>query len=204
MYTIGKQTKKYNDKTKGESFKFTLDVSSNFVDVMTIQLFNILKSVVYDGSIQNGINFLPFALNTAENIVNGNVNTVGLLSNNHLRYQEKLAARNLVISTPHQQNLSYRDIFSMISAGTCLQLNRITVTSSLRSQLTEGILNVVNVSNTGEVNRKSIPLITFFEGYQTQDNILDVFINTELSKNQGLEFTIQPLSTTTINFYLDC
>jgi hypothetical protein len=203
MYTIGKKIAKYNDKTNGEKFKFTLDVSSTFTDVMTLQLFNVIKSVIYDGSTQNGVSFTPFAINTVENIVTANIPTVGLLSNNHFRYREPLAAKNLVVSTPHEQNLSYRDLFNMISAGQCLQLSRITVTSTLRSQLTNGILNVVNVSNIGELKRQSIPLITFFDATQNQNNILDVFINTEINKNQGLEFTIQPLSTATINFYFE-
>jgi hypothetical protein len=202
MYTIGKQTPKYNDKTKGESFLFTLNITSTFVDTFTINLFNVVKSVVTDGTTQNGIQFKPFTINDTEFIVAGTSN-VGIQTNGSLNYKNFGAATNLTVSTPTGQNLTYRDIFSMISAGQYLQLTRMTITSTLKAQLTSGTMNVLNISNTGVVNRKSVPLVTFFDATQNQNNTLDVFINTHLCYNQGLEFTILPLSTATFQFYLE-
>ena len=74
MYTIGKQTPKYNDKTKGESFLFTLNITSTLVDTFTINLFNVIKSVVYDGTTQTGFFFNPFTINGMEFINLGNSN----------------------------------------------------------------------------------------------------------------------------------
>ena len=201
MYTIGKQTPKYNDKTKGESFLFTLNITSTLVDTFTINLFNVIKSVVYDGTTQTGFFFNPFTINGMEFINLGNSN-VGIETNGDLFY-ERVGGTSLRVSTPTGQNLTYRDIFSMISAGQYLQLTRLTITSSLKAQLTSGTMNVLNISNTGVINRKSVPLVTFFDATQNQNNILDVFVNTELCKNQSLEFTILPFSTATIQFYLE-
>jgi hypothetical protein len=201
MYTIGKQTPKYNDKTKGEKFLFTLNVANTTTETMSLQLFNVLKSIIYDGTTQNGITFNPFTINGLEEIlVTGN--SVGLETNGNLKYK-KVGGTFLNASTPSDQNLTYRDIFSMISAGQYLQLSRIQITSSLRAQLTQGTLNVINISTVGQISRMSVPLLTYFDGTQNQDKILDVFINTELCKNQGLEFTILANSTATIQFYLE-
>jgi hypothetical protein len=205
MYTIGKQTAKYDGKTNGENFKFELNVTSNFLVPFTIQLFNVLKSVIYDGASQAGVDFKPFDINTVENIVAG-TNTVGFITDlnyNALRYQEFFAARNVFVSTPPGQNLTYRDIFSMISAGKCLKMSRISIISDSVDQLKQGTMNVLNVSNLGVITRMSIPLLTFYTPNQDQNNIIDVFVNTELSKNQGLEFTILPGTTTNIQFYLE-
>jgi hypothetical protein len=202
MYTIGKQTPKYNDKTKGEKFLFTLNITNTITQTMTLQLFNVLKSVIYDGSTQNGVTFKPFTINDTELIIAGTSN-VGILTNGSLNYKDYPNSTNLTAATPSDQNLTYRDIFSMISAGQYLQLSRIQITSSLREQLTQGTLNVVNISTAGQVNRMSVPLLTYFDGNQNQNKIIDVFINTELCKNQGLEFSILANSTATIQFYLE-
>jgi hypothetical protein len=202
MYTLGKQTKKYNEKTKGESFLFTLNVTNTMAETLSVQLFNVIKSVIYDGTTQNGVTFTPFTINGVETIVAG-TSSVGIQTTGNLYYKNYAANTYLNVQAPTGQNLTYRDIFTMISAGQYLQLSRITITSSLKAQLTTGTLNVVNISNLGVVTKKSVPLVTFFDGTQNQNNILDVFINTELCKNQGLEFTILPNSTATIQFYLE-
>jgi len=193
---------KYDGKTNGELFKFTLNITSTFSSVFTIQLFNVIKSVVYDGTIQNGVTFTPFTINGVETIVAG-TSSVGIQTNGSLNYKDFSAATNLLIQTPEGQNLTYRDIFSMLSSGQYLKMNRLAITSSLRAQLTDGTMNVINVSNLGEINRKSVPLVTFFDGTQNQNKVLDVFINTEICKNQGLEFTILPNSTSSFTFYLE-
>lgn len=202
MYTLGKQAPKYNDKTNGEKFLFTLNITSTFVDTFTINLFNVIKSVVYDGTTQNGIQFKPFTVNDTEFIVAG-LSNVGIQSNGNLNYENSVGITNLTVSTPTGQNLTYRDIFSLISTGAYLQMSRLTITSNFRAQLISGTMNVVNVSNVGVVTKKSVPLVTFFDATQNQNNILDVFINTHLCYNQGLEFTILPLSTATFQFYLE-
>jgi len=201
MYTLGKQAPKYNDKTNGEKFLFTLNITSTLVDTFTINLFNVLKSVVMDGTTQTGLFFYPFTINGMEFIDLGFSN-VGIETNGDLFY-ERVGGTNLRVSTPTGQNLTYRDIFSLISTGAYLQMSRLTITSSLRAQLISGTMNVVNVSNVGVVTKKSVPLVTFFDATQNQNNILDVFINTHLCYNQGLEFTILPLSTATFQFYLE-
>ena len=202
MYTLGKQAPKYSDKTNGEKFLFTLNITSTFVDTFTINLFNVLKSVVMDGTTQNGIQFKPFTVNDTEFIVAG-LSNVGIQTNGNLNYENSVGITNLTVSTPTGQNLTYRDIFSLISTGAYLQMSRLTITSSLRAQLISGTMNVVNVSNVGVVTKKSVPLVTFFDATQNQNNILDVYINTHLCYNQGLEFTILPLSTATFQFYLE-
>ena len=202
MYTLGKQAPKYNDKTNGEKFLFTLNITSTFVDTFTINLFNVIKSVVYDGTTQNGIQFKPFTVNDTEFIVAG-LSNVGIQTNGNLNYENSVGITNLTVSTPTGQNLTYRDIFSLISTGAYLQMSRLTITSNFREQLISGTMNVVNVSNVGVVTKKSVPLVTFFDATQNQNNILDVFINTHLCYNQGLEFTILPLSTATFQFYLE-
>jgi hypothetical protein len=201
MYTLGKQAPKYNDKTKGESFKFTLNVTNTMTETMSLQLFNVLKSIIYDGTTQNSELFYPFTINGSE-FINLGLSSVGIQTNGSLNFK-KVGGTFLNASTPSDQNLTYRDIFNMISAGQYLQLSRIQITSSLREQLTQGTLNVINISTLGEIKKQSVPLLTYFDGTQNQNNILDVFINTELCKNQGLEFTILPNSTATIQFYLE-
>jgi len=202
MYTLGKQTPKYSDKTNGEKFLFTLNITSTFVDTFTINLFNILKSVVYDGTTQFGTQFKPFTIDDAEFIVAGTSN-VGITTNGSLRYKNFAAGTNLTIQAPAGQNLTYRDIFTLLSSGKYLHLSRLTITSSLREQLISGTMNVINISNIGVVTRKSVPLVTFFDATQNQNKILDVDIHTHLCQNQGLEFTILPLSTATFQFYLE-
>lgn len=201
MYTLGKQTPKYNGNTKGEKFLLTLNITSTMVDTFTINLFNIIKSVVYDGTTQVGQFFNPFTIDGIEFINLGN-SRVGIETNGSLVYR-KVGGTVLTVSTPKDQNLTYRDLFSMISAGSYLQLSRLQITSSLKAQLTSGTMNVVNISNVGVVTKKSVSLSTFFDATQNQNNILDVYVNTELCKNQGLEFTILPLSTATFQFYLE-
>ena len=201
MYTLGKQTPKYNDKTKGEKFLLTLNITSTMVDTFTINLFNIIKSVVYDGTTQLGDFFYPFTIDGIE-FINLGLSRVGIETNGSLVYR-KVGGTVLTVSTPKDRNLTYRDLFSMISAGSYLQLSRLQITSSLKAQLTSGTMNVVNISNVGVVTKKSVPLSTFFDATQNQNNILDVYVNTELCKNQGLEFTILPLSTATFQFYLE-
>lgn len=201
MYTLGKQAPKYNDKTKGESFLFTLNITSTMVDTFTINLFNVIKSVVYDGTTQLGTEFYPFTIDGME-FINLGLSNVGIETNGRLKY-EKVGGTVLTATTPVGQNLTYRDIFSLISTGAYLQMSRLTITSSLKEQLLSGTMNVVNVSNVGVVSKKSVPLSTFFDATQNQNNILDVFINTHLCYNQGLEFTILPLSTATFQFYLE-
>jgi hypothetical protein len=201
MYTLGKQAPKYNDKTNGEKFLFTLNITSTLVDTFTINLFNVLKSVVMDGTTQTGFFFFPFTINGME-FINLGMSNVGIETNGDLFY-ERLGGTNLRVSTPTAQNLTYRDIFSLISTGAYLQMSRLTITSNFREQLISGTMNVVNVSNVGVVTKKSVPLVTFFDATQKQNNILDVFINTHLCYNQGLEFTILPLSTATFQFYLE-
>jgi hypothetical protein len=202
MYTIGKQTAKYDGKTKGEKFLFTLKVTSTFSDNFTIQLFNVIKSVIFDGTTQNGNTYLPFTINSVENIVSG-TNNVGIQTNGSLNYKNFSAATNLLIQTPSDQNLTYRDIFSMISAGQYLKMSQITIISSSKTQLTQGTMNVINISDLGVITRKSVPLLTFFTPTQEQNYIIDLYINTELCKNQGLEFNILPGTTTTLQFYLE-
>jgi hypothetical protein len=201
MYTLGKQAAKYDGKTEGEKFLFTLNIANTMVDTFTINLFNVIKSVVYDGTTQFGTEFFPFTIDGME-FINLGFSNVGIETSGRLKY-EKAGGTFLTVSTPTGQNLTYRDIFSMISAGQYLKMSRILITSSLKAQLTSGTMNVINVSNLGVVTRKSVPLVTFFDGTQNQNNILDVFVNTELCKNQGLEFTILPNSTATMQFYLE-
>jgi hypothetical protein len=201
MYTLGKQAPKYNDKTNGEKFLFTLNITSTFVDTFTINLFNVIKSVVYDGTTQVGTEFFPFTIDGME-FINLGLSNVGIETSGRLKY-EKVGGTVLTATTPAGQNLTYRDIFSLISTGAYLQMSRLTITSNFREQLISGTMNVVNVSNVGVVTKKSVPLVTFFDATQNQNNILDVFINTHLCYNQGLEFTILPLSTATFQFYLE-
>lgn len=201
MYTLGKQAPKYSDKTNGEKFLFTLNITSTFVDTFTINLFNVIKSVVYDGTTQIGTEFFPFTIDGME-FINLGLSNVGIETSGRLKY-EKVGGTVLTATTPAGQNLTYRDIFSLISTGAYLQMSRLTITSNFREQLISGTMNVVNVSNVGVVTKKSVPLVTFFDATQNQNNILDVFINTHLCYNQGLEFTILPLSTATFQFYLE-
>jgi hypothetical protein len=171
------------------------------VDTFTINLFNVIKSVVYDGTTQVGTEFFPFTIDGME-FINLGLSNVGIETSGRLKY-EKVGGTVLTATTPAGQNLTYRDIFSLISTGAYLQMSRLTITSNFREQLISGTMNVVNVSNIGVVTKKSVPLVTFFDATQNQNNILDVFINTHLCYNQGLEFTILPLSTATFQFYLE-
>lgn len=202
MYTLGKQTSQYDGKTDGEQFLFTLNVTSDFTDTFTIQLFNVIKSVIFDGTTQNGIDFKPFTINDTELIVAG-ISNVGLQTNGTFNYKDYPNALNVNISTPAGQNLTYRDIFSMIQSGKYFKMSRISITSNLTEQLTEGTMNVININNLGTLSRKSVPLITFFDATQNQSNIIDLFINTHLCYSQGLEFTILPNSNATFQFYLE-
>ena len=186
MFTIGKQAAQSDRKTEGEKFLFTLNITNTMVDTFTINLFNVIKSVVYDGTTQNGIQFKPFTVNDTEFIVAG-LSNVGIQTNGNLNYENSVGITNLTVSTPAGQNLTYRDIFSMISTGKYLKMSRILITSSLTDQLRTGTMNVINISNLGTLTRKSVPLVTFFDGTQNQNNILDVFINTHLCYNQGLK-----------------
>jgi hypothetical protein len=203
MYTIGKKSAMYDGKTKGQNFLFTLKVVSTFADTFTIQLFNVIKSVIFDGTTQNGNTYVPFTINSVENIVAG-ANNVGLLTDGSLNYKNYSAATNVLIQTPSDQNLKYRDIFNMLSAGQYLKMSQITIISSSKTQLTQGTMNVINISDLGVITRKSVPLLTFYTPNQEQNGIIDMYINTELCKNQGLEFNILPGTTTTLQFYLEC
>jgi hypothetical protein len=201
MYTLGKQSAQYDGKTEGENFLFTLNVESTMIDKFTINLFNVIKSVVFDGTTQNGTLFYPFTINGSE-FINLGLSNVGIETNGDLFY-EKVGGTNLRVSSPAGQNLTYRDIYSMIQSGKYLKMSRISITSNLTEQLTEGTMNVININNLGTLSRKSVPLITFFDATQNQSNIIDFFINTHLCYNQGLEFTILPNSNATLQFYLE-
>lgn len=201
MYTLGKQAAQYDGKTEGEQFLFTLNVESTMVDKFTINLFNVIKSVVFDGTTQNATEFYPFTINGSE-FINLGLSNVGIETNGDLFY-EKVGGTNLRVSSPAGQNLTYRDIYSMIQSGKYLKMSRISITSNLTDQLTQGTMNVININNLGTLSRKSVPLITFFDATQNQNNIIDLFINTHLCYNQGLEFTILPNSNATFQFYLE-
>ena len=115
MFTLGKQIAKYDGKTEGEKFLFTLNVVSTMDETFTIQLFNVIKSVVFDGTTQNGELYYPFTINGSE-FINLGLSDVGILTDGSLNYQ-KVGGTKLNVSTPTGQNLTYRDIFSMIQAG---------------------------------------------------------------------------------------
>jgi len=202
MYTLGKQTSQYDGKTEGEQFLFTLNVTSDMNDTLTIQLFNVIKSVIFDGTTQNGVTYKPFTINDTELIVAG-ISNVGIQTDGSLNYKDYPNALNVNIKSPAGQNLTYRDIFSMIQSGKYLKMSRISITSNLTEQLTQGTMNVININNLGTLSRKSVPLITFFDATQNQSNIIDLYINTHLCYSQGLEFTILPNSTATFQFYLE-
>lgn len=201
MYTIGKQTAKYDGKTTGQKFMFTLNITSTISDNLSVQLFNNLKSVVYAGTDQFGTFYNPFTIDGSEAIlVTGN--SVGIQTNGNLVYK-KFGGTLLTASTPAGQNLTYRDIFNMIAAGQYLKMSQVTIISNLQTQLTQGTMNVVNISDLGVVTKKSVPLLTFYTPNQEQNNIIDLYVNTEICKNQGLEFSILPNSTTSFTFYLE-
>jgi hypothetical protein len=201
MYKLGKIMPFYDGKTKGQKFLFTLNIVSTMVDTFSLQLFNVLKSVVNDGTTQNGDFFYPFTINGSE-FINLGMSNVGIQTDGSLKF-EKVGGTSLIAAAPTDQNLTYGNIYSMMQSGQCLKLTRLSIISDLKEQLTTGTLNVLNISDVGVLTKKSVPLLTFYTPTQTQNNIIDMFINTDLHKNQGLEFTILPLSVATIQFYLE-
>lgn len=201
LYTIGKRTMYYDGKTKGTKFMFSLKIESTMVDTTPVQLFNILKSVVSNGTTQNGTFFYPFTINGIE-FINLGQSYVGLHTDGSLYYR-KVGGTFMQASTPSDQNLTYANIFEILQSGQCLKLNRVILRSTNKSQLVNGTVNVLNVSDLGTEKKQSIPTGTFFSPNQEQNFMVDIDLNTELSKNQGLEIPIFPTTTVFAQFFLE-
>lgn len=202
LYTLGKRANYYDGKTKGQKFTFNLKIESTMLASMPVQLFNVLKSVISNGTTQNGTIFYPFTLDGYELII-ATGNAVTLQANGDLNYR-KAGGTFVKVSTPSDQNLTYQDVFAMLQSGSYFKLNRLILSSTNKSQLTSGVLNVLNVSDTGTIKKQSIPTGTFFSVNQDQNFTVDMDINTEICKNQGLEITVFPTTTIFAQFFLEC
>lgn len=201
LYTIGKRTMYYDGKTKGTKFTFSLNIESTMIATMPLQLFNVLKSVINSGTTQNGTIFYPFTLDGYELII-ATGNAVSLQANGDLNYR-KAGGTYLKASTPSDQNLTYANVFEILQSGQCIKLSRLILRSTNKSQLVNGNINVLNVSDLGTVKKQSIPTGTFFSPNQEQNFMVDIDLNTELSKNQGLEIPIFPTTTVFAQFFLE-
>ena len=201
LYKLGKQSIPYDGKTKGNKFMFELDITSTLVDNFSVQLFNVLKSVVFDGTTQNGTTYYPFTLDGYELVI-ATGNSVSIQTNGNLIFK-KAGGTLLTASTPSSQNLTYRDFYSMIASGQYFKLTKIILNCSNANQLRSGTLNVINISDEGILKRQSVPLTTFYSPNQEQNNTLIVDINTEICKNQGIELLIFPTTTVNVQFFIE-
>lgn len=203
LFSIGNKFASFDGEATGSLSNLRLRITNAMSGTLTAELFNVIQSVVYLGSV-SGVSypaeaFAPFTFANRD-AVNTN-NTVVFNALGNLVYTNS-AGQTCTITLTNDQNLSYRDMFDIFSAGDKFQVERLKVSTTTQAQINQGTLKIIRYSNYGLKTSDSYALSTDFSPNQQQSTLVDVFLRTELSKNQGLTLNVLTGETVDIQLFL--
>jgi len=203
LFSIGNKFAAFDGEATGSLSNLRLRITNEMADTLTAELFNVIQSVVFIGSVSGqsfpGEAFAPFTF-ADRNKANAQ-NTVVFNALGNLVYTN-LAGDTCTITLTNDQNLSYVDMFNIFSAGDKFQVERLKVSTTTQAQINQGTLKIIRYSNYGLKTSDSYALSTDFSPNQQQSTLVDVFLRTELSKNQGLTLNVLTGETVDIQLFL--
>jgi hypothetical protein len=203
LFSIGNKFAAFDGEATGSLSNLRLRITNGMAGTLTAELFNVLQSVVILGS-GTGISyaaeaFVPFVFSQRDKATAAN--TVVFNESGNLVYTNAALAACTVTLT-NDQNLSYRDMFNIFAAGDKFQVERLKVSTTTQAQINQGTLKIVRYSNLGLKTSDSYALSTDFSPNQQQSTLVDVFLKTELSKNQGLTLNVLAGETVDIQLFI--
>jgi hypothetical protein len=203
LFSIGNKFAAFDGESTGSLSNLRLRITNAMAGTLTAELFNVIQSVVFFGANTGvafaGESFAPFTFANRD-APNGNSSVVFNALGN-LVYQNAAGAI-CTITLTNDQNLSYRDMFNIFAAGDKFQVERLKVSTTTQAQINQGTLKIVRISNLGLRTSDSYALSTDFSPNQQQSTLVDVFLRTELSKNQGLTLNVLAGETVDIQLFI--
>lgn len=204
LFSIGNKFAAFDGESSGSLSNLRLRITNGFSGTLTAELFNILQSVVYLGSNTgvslSGVAFRPFTAQTVNGFPPSFNNLVYFDNAGNLVYSD--SGDTCTITLTNDQNLSYRDMFNIFAAGDKFMVERLKVSTTTQAQINQGTLKIVRYSNLGLKTSDSYALSTDFSPNQQQSTLVDVFLKTELSKNQGLTLNVLAGETVDIQLFI--
>lgn len=203
LFSIGNKFAAFDGEATGSLSNLRLRITNAMAGTLTAELFNVLQSVVILGS-GTGISyaaeaFVPFVFSQRDKATAAN--TVVFNESGNLVYTNAALAA-CTITLTNDQNLSYRDMYNIFAAGDKFNVERLKVSTTTQAQINQGTLKVVRYSNLGLKTSDSYALSTDFSPNQQQSTLVDVFLKTELSKNQGLTLNVLAGETVDIQLFI--
>lgn len=203
LFSIGNKFAAFDGEATGSLSNLRLRITNAMAGTLTAELFNVLQSVVILGS-GTGISyaaeaFVPFVFSQRDKATAAN--TVVFNESGNLVYTNAALAA-CTITLTNDQNLSYRDMYNIFAAGDKFNVERLKVSTTTQAQINQGSLKVVRYSNLGLKTSDSYALSTDFSPNQQQSTLVDVFLKTELSKNQGLTLNVLAGETVDIQLFI--
>jgi hypothetical protein len=203
LFSIGNKFAAFDGEATGSLSNLRLRITNAMAGTLTAELFNVLQSVVILGS-GTGISyaaeaFVPFVFSQRDKATAAN--TVVFNESGNLVYTNAALAA-CTITLTNDQNLSYEDMFNIFAAGDKFQVERLKVSTTTQAQINQGTLKIVRYSNLGLKTSDSYALSTDFSPNQQQSTLVDVFLKTELSKNQGLTLNVLAGETVDIQLFI--
>jgi hypothetical protein len=203
LFSIGNKFAAFDGESTGSLSNLRLRITNAMAGTLTAELFNVIQSVVFLGANTgvafSGEAFAPFTF-TNRDAANAN-STVVFNALGNLVYTNAAGA-TCTITLTNDQNLSYRDMFDIFAAGDKFNVERLKVSTTTQAQINQGTLKIVRVSNLGLRTSDSYALSTDFSPNQQQSTLVDVFLKTELSKNQGLTLNVLAGETVDIQLFI--
>ncbi len=203
LFSIGNKFAAFDGEATGSLSNLRLRITNGMAGTLTAELFNVLQSVVILGS-GTGISyaaeaFVPFVFSQRDKATAAN--TVVFNESGNLVYTNAALAA-CTITLTNDQNLSYRDMFNTFAAGDKFNVERLKVSTTTQAQINQGTLKIVRYTNLGLKTSDSYALSTDFSPNQQQSTLVDVFLKTELSKNQGLTLNVLAGETVDIQLFI--
>lgn len=203
LFSIGNKFAAFDGEATGSLSNLRLRITNAMAGTLTAELFNVLQSVVYLGA-NTGVAFAaeafsPFTFANRDAV--DAANTVVFNAAGNLVYTNTALA-TCTITLTNDQNLSYEDMFNIFAAGDKFQVERLKVSTTTQAQINQGTLKIVRFSNLGLKTSDSYALSTDFSPNQQQSTLVDVFLKTELSKNQGLTLNVLAGETVDIQLFI--
>lgn len=203
LFSIGNKFAAFDGEATGSLSNLRLRITNAMAGTCTVELFNVLQSVVTLGA-NTGVAFaaeafLPFTFTNRAAATAAN--TVVFNAAGNLVYTNTALAL-CTITLTNDQNLTYRDMFDIFGAGDKYMVERLKVSTTTQAQINQGTLKIVRYSNLGLKTSDSYALSTDFSPNQQQSTLVDVFLKTELSKNQGLTLNVLAGETVDIQLFI--
>jgi hypothetical protein len=203
LFSIGNKFAAFDGEATGSLSNLRLRITNAMAGTLTAELFNVLQSVIILGS-GTGISyaaeaFVPFVFGQRDKATAAN--TVVFNEAGNLVYTNAALAA-CTITLTNDQNLSYRDMYNIFSAGDKFNVERLKVSTTTQAQINQGTLKIVRYTNLGLKTSDSYALSTDFSPNQQQSTLVDVFLKTELSKNQGLTLNVLAGETVDIQLFI--